>query len=155
MKNKTVKKTSVFPAGRHEVFYRLQKLSTLQDVAWPYATFTPTDGTEDMTWESGVTSSYRFRLFGLIPFGIHTIHVIRFSEEEGIYTHEGNQHVPVWNHEIILKDLSEETCEYTDRVEIGAGWKTIFVYLWACCFYAHRQRKWIRMLKRSGNPKKL
>ena len=85
-------------------------------------------------------------LLGLIPFGIHTIHVIRFSEDEGIYTHEGNEHVPAWDHEIILKDLQGGFCEYTDRVEIGAGWKTPFIYLWAYCFYAHRQRKWIRIL---------
>lgn len=72
--------------------------------------------------------------------------MIRFSEDEGIYTHEGNEHVPAWNHEIILKDLQGGFCEYTDRVEIGAGWKTPFIYLWAYCFYAHRQRKWIRIL---------
>ena len=36
----------------------------------------------------------------------------------------------------------------TDRVEIHAGWKTVFVWLWANAFYAHRQRKWIRLLKR-------
>lgn len=151
MKTRIVKRTSVFPAGRREVFRRLQKLSTLQEVAWPYATFIPIDGTEDMDWEPGGTSSYRFRLFGLIPFGTHTIHVIRFSETEGIYTREGNKRVPVWNHEIILKDQPGGSCEYTDQVEIGAGWKTIFVYLWACCFYAHRQRKWIRILKRAEN----
>ena len=29
-----------------------------------------------------------------------------------------------------------------------AGWKTLLVYLWANCFYAHRQRKWKRLLKK-------
>lgn len=67
-------------------------------------------------------SSYQFKLFGLIPFGIHTIKVIRFGLEEGIFTKESNQHVPVW--------------------------KTVFVYLWAVCFDSHRQKKWIKMLKR-------
>ena len=36
---------------------------------------------------------------------------------------------------------------YTDQVEIRAGWKTPFVWLWANAFYAHRQKKWIRLLK--------
>ena len=34
-----------------------------------------------------------------------------------------------------------------DRVEIHAGWKTFFVWLWAEAFYAHRQKKWIRLLR--------
>ena len=151
----TVIKTSIFPAGRHEVFQKLQKLSTLQKIALPYATFTPVDGQVDTTWKPGSISSYKFRLFGIIPFGTHAIHVIRFDEEAGIYTHEKNEHVPIWNHEIILRELTEYTCEYTDKVEIGAGWKTVFVFLWACCFYSHRQRKWVRLLKKSarGNGK--
>lgn len=150
MKSLTVKRTSVFPASLHEVFRRLQKLRTLQCVAWPYASFAPTDDSENIVWEEGSISSYRFRLFGLIPLGTHTIRVIRFGEENGIYTHEGNEYVPVWNHEIILEERPDGTCEYTDKVEIGAGWKTPVIYLWACCFYAHRQRKWIRLLKKHG-----
>lgn len=147
MRTKTVERTSVFPAECHEVFKKLQRLDTLQEVAWPYATFSPADGVTRGTWEEGATSSYRFRLFGLIPFGTHTIHVVRFDEAGGIYTQEGNEHVPVWNHEITLRELPGGSCEYTDRVEIGAGWKTLPVYLWARCFYAHRQRKWIKMLE--------
>jgi hypothetical protein len=40
--------------------------------------------------------------------------------------------------------------EYTDRVEIRAGWKTAFIWAWANAFYAHRQRRWVRLL-RDGN----
>lgn len=105
MRTKTVERTSVFPAECHEVFKKLQRLDTLQEVAWPYATFSPADGVTRGTWEEGATSSYRFRLFGLIPFGTHTIHVVRFDEAGGIYTQEGNEHVPVWNHEITLREL--------------------------------------------------
>lgn len=144
----TIKRTSAFPASRHDVFLKLQKLETLQKVAWPYATFTPVDGNLDSVWEAGKIYSYRFRLLGLIPFGTHTINVVRFDEDEGIYTHESNEHVPVWNHEITLISTGEESCEYTDKVEIGAGRKTAFIYVWAHLFYSHRQRKWIRMLRK-------
>ena len=61
---------------------------------------------------------------------------------------EGNEHVPVWNHDIQLIEKDETHTQYTDRVEIHAGWKTVFIWLWANAFYAHRQRKWIRLLKR-------
>lgn len=38
----TVQKTSVFPASRKTIFENLLKLETLQYIAFPYATFTPT-----------------------------------------------------------------------------------------------------------------
>ena len=69
-----VQKTSVFPADRDAVFQKLQKLETLQFIAWPYASFEPVEGAAAQ-WTVGSTSSYRFRLFGRIPFGTHTIHI--------------------------------------------------------------------------------
>ncbi len=140
-----VQKSSVFPAGRDTVFQKLQKLETLQYIAWPYAAFEPV-GDAGHIWKAGSTSSYRFRLFGVIPFGTHTIHIVRF-DPDGVRSHEGNGHVPVWNHDITMDQVDAEHTKYTDRVEIQAGWKTVFIWLWANAFYAHRQRKWIRLLQ--------
>ena len=144
----TVKKSSVFPAAKDEIFRRLQKLKTLQYIAHPYATFKSVDDTEELTWQEDSAFAFHFKLFALIPFGGHTIKVIQFDIEKGIYTQEVNKHVPVWNHKIILEKIDENTTKYTDIVEIQAGWKTLFVYLWANSFYAHRQRKWKRLLKK-------
>ena len=147
MKNsRKVVKTSVFPASKEEVFCKLQKLRLLQYIAKPYATFTPI-GEQISVWKAGTSSEYKLRLFGVIPFGTHKINVISFDIDNGIYTHEGNEHVPVWNHKIVLKEIDDKQCLYSDIVEIDAGWKTLFVYLWAKCFYAHRQRRWIKLLK--------
>ena len=140
-----VQKTSVFPAGRDAVFQKLLQLETLQYIAEPYAAFEPTDRTVH-TWTVGSTSSYRFRLFGVIPFGTHTIHIERF-DPEGISSREKNEHVPVWNHDITLEQADANYTRYTDHVEIQAGWKTVFIWLWANAFYAHRQRKWIKLLR--------
>ena len=143
-----VQKTSVLPAGRDAVFQKLQKLETLQYIAWPFATFEPVDNAVP-TWTVGGTFSYRFRLFGVIPFGTHTIHILRF-DPESIRSREANEHVPVWNHDIIMEPVGANRTEYTDRVEIRAGWKTAFIWVWANAFYAHRQRRWVRLL-RDGN----
>ncbi len=143
-----VRKSSVFPASRDVVFEKLQKPETLQYIAKPYATFEPV-GMEEPAWKVGSTSAYSFRLLGLIPFGTHTIHIIRF-DPEGVSSLEGNEHVPVWNHDITMIPLDAHHTKYTDQVEIRAGWKTAFVWLWANAFYAHRQRKWIRLLKEKG-----
>ncbi len=140
-----VHKTSVFPVPREAVFQKLQELETLQYIARPYATFEPA-GPVASVWTAGSESSFRFRLFGIIPYGIHTIRVVRV-DPGGISSRERNPHVPVWNHDISLMALDERHTEYTDRVEIHAGWKTCFIWLWANAFYGHRQRKWIMLLK--------
>ena len=140
-----VQKTSVFPAPRDVVFQKLQRLETLQTIAKPYAAFDPVDSATAV-WTVGCKSSYRLRLFGFIPFGTHTIWIARFDPEK-VSSREGNGHVPVWNHDILLVPIDENHTEYTDRVEIRASWKTIFIWLWAKAFYAHRQRRWIRLLK--------
>ncbi len=140
-----VKRTSVFPAPKRRVFELITKFETLSKVAWPYISFTPVNGDADLEWREGETFSFVAKLVGIIPFGTHTIEVIQFGEDR-IFTNEGNARVPVWNHEVILTDLGNGTTEYTDQIEIGAGWKTIFVYWWAKAFYAHRQRKWIKLL---------
>ena len=141
-----VRKSSVFPASRDVVFEKLQRLETLQAIAKPYASFEPV-GAAEPVWTVGGTSAYRFRLFGVIPFGTHTIHIVRF-DPEGVSSREGNEHVPVWNHDITMIPLDDHHTKYTDRVEIRAGWKTPFVWLWAKAFYAHRQRKWISLLEK-------
>ena len=140
-----VRKTSLFSTCREKVFEKLQRSDTLQYVAAPYASFTPVNKDIDMVWQIGSTSSYGFKLFGIIPFGTHTIHIERF-DIDGIQSREHNEHVPLWDHKITLRDAGTQT-EYTDEVEILAGWKTPFIWLWANAFYAHRQRKWIRLLQ--------
>ena len=141
-----VEKTSIFPASRDTVLEELKKLETLQYIARPYATFEPVINTGNV-WKVGVTSSYRFKLFGFIPFGTHHIHIIRMGNS-GISSMEGNEHVRVWNHDIYLTALDDTHTKYTDKVTIRAGWKTPFIWLWASAFYAHRQRKWITLLER-------
>lgn len=144
----TVRKSSVFPAPEQEIYRKLQKLKTLQYIAYPFATFEPVNGDDKLVWRAGTVSSFKFKLFRWIPFGVHAIRVIRFGLEEGILTNETNKYVPVWNHEITLEKLDENTTRYTDIVEIDAGWRTVFVYLWAVCFYMYRQKKWIKLLNK-------
>ncbi len=130
------------------VWERLQRLSSLQYVASPYASFQPVDGKKDFVWREGESFALNFKLFVVIPLGVHTIRIITFDREHyTIYSNESNRHVPTWNHCITLKPIDERNTEYTDQIEIDAGWKTPFVYAWAKCFYAHRQKKWIRLLQ--------
>ena len=84
-----VQKTSVFPAPRDVVFQKLQRLETLQTIASPYAAFEPVDSAAAV-WTVGGKSSYRLRLFGFIPFGTHTIRIVRFDPEADCSVLSGN-----------------------------------------------------------------
>ena len=141
----TVKKTSVFSAKQSNVFELLQRFDTLAYIAKPYATFKNIDGQTELVWEVGKSFSFDFKMFGFISLGVHIINVKEFNIDN-IYTNEGNPFCPIWNHRIILKEIAERKTEYTDEVEIEAGWKTPFIYLWAKAFYSHRQKKWIKLL---------
>lgn len=148
MRSRIVTKSSTFPASRQVVFEALQKLETLRFVAAPWASFEPIERGDTLVWTPGNTFSFHLKLFGIIPLGIHTIRVLRF-ELSDVYTQEHNAHVPLWNHQIILNPLDDETIQYTDKVELQAGWKTPFVSLWAKAFYAHRQKRWRQLLSKT------
>ena len=148
MRETLIEITSIFPAPAGNVWRLLGKIQTLQAVARPYAYFTPLE--DCGSWHEGGVYNMKLRLFSMIPMGGHTIRVIRWDEAGySILTHEGNRFVPLWNHEISLVPLGD-VCRYTDRVTIGAGWRTPFVRLWSLAFYRHRQRKWRKILKGGG-----
>ena len=148
----TVKKTSVFSAKQSNVFGLLQRFDTLAYIDKPYATFKNIDGQTELVWEVGKSFSFDFKMFGFISLGVHIINVKEFNIDN-IYTNEGNPFCPIWNHRIILKEIAERKTEYTDEVEIEAGWKTPFIYLWAKAFYSHRQKKWIKLLNKRYEEK--
>lgn len=141
-----VKISSVYDASVDEMWREIQKLSTLQYIASPFASFTPLEN--DIVWREGHTAQFKLKLFGFISFGIHTIKIIECDEKTlTVYTNESNKSVPIWNHKISLQPNKDNTVKYTDNVEINAGWKTIFVYCWSVMFYKHRQKKWKKLLK--------
>ena len=63
-----VTRSSVFPASCEEVFCRLQRLETLQRVAWPYATFEP----HSLRW-TVLISVFHFCLALAIAFVVYHV----------------------------------------------------------------------------------
>lgn len=149
---KTIKKTSVFPASKSVIFLELQKLETLQKIAFPYATFKPIDPNSSKVWQAGQTFEFRLKLFGFIPLGIHTIYIQNFDEINGLSTKEHSKVLLVWQHEIKLKVIDQNHTQYSDIVTFDAGLRTPFVSLWVSLFFAHRQRKWIKLLTNMKKP---
>lgn len=152
MNHKKLVLSSVFPASAEVVFTKLQDISTLQIIAKPLMRFKAVEDTDaSLVPEKDRTYRFYLKIFNVIPFGIHTIHVIEFDPQtKRIYTHESNPSVSIWNHRITLEPLDPYSVRYTDEVEIYAGWKTSLIYLWSRLFYSHRQKKWRRLLRRGG-----
>jgi hypothetical protein len=134
--------TSIFPASREKIFEKLQEIETLRYICSPLAAFTPLD--KSQKWQAGAVFRFVLTACGL-KFGVHTIKVKKF-EIDKILTHEHNKNVPIWNHIITLEKSGENNTKYSDIVEVRAGWKTPFIWLWANIFYRHRQRKWRELL---------
>ncbi len=152
-KSMIVRESKVFPAEKEIIFELLQSVETLQIITSPFIAFEPVEKEQEMIWQVGKRFKFKAKLCGFIPFGIHTIKLLEFDKDKGIYSNETNTYVPVWNHRILLNDLADGQTEYWDIVEIYAGWKTIFVYIWAKLFYQHRQRKWVKILKALAKDK--
>ncbi|MDI9470691.1 MAG: hypothetical protein QM296_10870 [Bacillota bacterium] len=147
MNEKRIVRSSVFPAGRDFVFEHLQKLDVLQMVAAPLASFVPLDSDQPAEWVAGQIYAFRLRIFPLLPFGIHHIQILSISKE-GIHSSEHNRFIRHWEHWVHLEEIDSASCRYTDVVRISAGWKTPLIALWAKLFYAHRQRRWRKWLRR-------
>lgn len=148
MKEKTISISCTLPASPTVIWPKLQKIETLQYIAAPYATFTPTYTDTAQQWQAGNVLHFRLKVFGFLPMGTHRIEIETLDEAALlIRSRESNKTVPVWRHTIRLIPIGNSAAHYTDEVTIGAGPFTKAVCLWAQAFYRHRQKKWRRLLQ--------
>lgn len=92
----------------------------------------------------------RMKLFGVVPAGTQWIG-IRAVEQRGerllIHDMGTSALVRVWEHRIEISPAGDGRTRYCDRVRIDAGWRTPFVAWFARRFFAHRQRRWRRLVR--------
>jgi len=124
----------------------------LRRIAAPILEFRPEAGTVlPERWVPGGPDTFRvsLRLLGILPMGRHEIRVRYIDEERReIYTNERGSMTPVWNHRITMRPSEDGKTIYTDELEIKAGWRTPFVWIFTQIFFHHRQRRW-RCIARS------
>jgi len=119
-------------------------------VAEPWIRFEPVDppGLPD-EWKPG-RYLVRMKLFGVVPLGTQEIG-IRAVEQRGerllIHDLGTSALVRVWDHRIEISPAGDGRTRYRDRVRIEAGWRTPFVTWFAKRFFAHRQRRWRRLVR--------
>jgi hypothetical protein len=102
-------------------------------------------------WQQGNTEKLRIMLFGIIPAWSHQISFKDISDSKmAMLTHESGGVVKTWNHNISVKPVDNNSCYYTDDVEIKAGIFTPIIWLYAHMFYRYRQLRWRFLVKQSA-----
>ena len=121
----------------------VQKSSLLVYVIWPLARFVPSGAPFPERWSEGLTIQCKLFVFGVIPMGVHTVHIEKIDEKNHeIQSREHDPLIARWDHLISIKPLGDLQSTYRDTIDIDAGILTFVV--WACAnwFYRHRQRRW-------------
>lgn len=87
--------------------------------------------------------------FHVLPAYRHTIEVVEVDQAAGtIRTHEHGGLLQAWNHTLHVKPLAENSCRYSDTVDIEAGIATGVVVAVAGGIYRYRQRRWHKLVVR-------
>lgn len=135
------------PADR--AFAEVETPRLLEHVAAPLQPFEPLD--PPALPERWIDGSYlvKLKMFGLVPIGTHWIVVTVLARGPERYQVRDNGRgtlVSLWDHLITIEPLTADRCRYTDEVEVRSGLLTPFVWAFALPFYAHRQRRWRRLV---------
>jgi hypothetical protein len=91
--------------------------------------------------EPGLEMSGRIRWFGLIPAWHHHIKLVRLDPLE-IYSNEWGGPVRTWNHRLTFAPLTEQSCSYTDEIEVDDGFRGLGARLFIHAMCRHRHRRW-------------
>lgn len=136
------------PAGR--VWDEVQRPALLLEIIRPLFRFVPADDSKfPERWLEKAAVRCNGYLFGVIPLGTHTIFIERIdTAAREIQTRESEPLVRRWDHLVRVRSSGDGQSLYSDEIIIDAGWVTPFVWLFAYCFYRHRQRKWRRIARR-------
>lgn len=146
-----VRLDTVLDCSAERAFEEVLKPGVLLHVAAPLIRFRPLrPAALPAEWSEG-----RFlvgmSLFGLIPLGTQWVGIELPATRPGEYRVRDNGGGGVarrWDHLITLRARPDGRCDYRDEVEVEAGWMTPVVALFARAFYAHRQRRWRRLVRR-------
>src|ERR1700730_9036877 len=135
--------STVLNCSATKAWNEVQKSSLLLYVIWPLARFVPSGAPFPELWSERLTIQCKFFVFGVIPMGVHTVHIEKIDQRN--YEIRSREHDPLiarWDHLISIKPLGDLQSTYRDSIDIDAGILTFVVWAWANWFYRHRQRRW-------------
>ena len=140
-----VESTVILPITAAKAFELLRRSDTLAKVAAGVMTY-DTEALWPKYWQVDQKVNLKPRLRG-VPQGDHYVTFTTIDEgKRELKTEEFGGPIKSWKHTMILRDTPVGTCFYTDHIVIDAGWKTLWIWLFAKFFYRHRQKRWLKLL---------
>lgn len=135
---------SEIPMGIDTAWENVKSPALLLFVAKGMMKFKSVDEPLPKQWEVGKTYGVKTHVFGLIPFGgIHYLFIEIINDTYYMLsTKEWDSGAKVWNHNILMRDLSDNKIYYEDSITIYGGIMTGLITSFAKQFYKHRQKRW-------------
>lgn len=144
---RTVELSTYLDARPETVWAHVQTSKLLHYVTRGMIRFLPMGKPFPEQWAEGEYRAWMF-LFGFLPMGWQAIRIEMSEQPRGRYAVHDNGYGPLikrWDHWIEIAPEAEGT-RYIDRVHIDAGILTPFICAFARIFYAHRQRRWRKLV---------
>jgi hypothetical protein len=140
--------STVLDCSATKAWNEVQKSSLHRHVIWPLARFVPSGAPFPERWSEGLTTQGNLIVFGVIPMGVHTVHIEKIDHRNHeIQSREHDPLIARWDHQISIEPLGDSRATYRDKIDIDAGILTFAVWAWANWFYRHRQRRWRALAK--------
>ena len=149
---RTITLTTKIPACSERVWTEVQTSRLLLYVASGFIRFSPANGEaffEKWDGETVIELKAWMWLLGFIPLGWQIMRVEPLEPIGKVRRLRDNGRglwMRRWDHIILIEPDGENT-RYTDDVTIEAGLFTAPIALFARAFYAHRQRRWVKLAK--------
>jgi len=141
---KTLTRSTDLPIDADTAWALVKRADTFRFVTWPLL---GVQGDLPETLDEGETIELRLKLLNRIPANRHTITLVKIDDAaRTAHTNERGGVLKTWNHTITVEPLTPTTCRYTDSIEIDAGRLTPAAYAIADAFFAHRQRRWHKLV---------
>jgi hypothetical protein len=141
---------SVLDCPPDRVWDEVQKSALLLEVIRPLVRIVPVGAHAfPERWSEGPPISCQSYLFGVLPLGTRTLLFERIDHAtRTIQTRECDPLSRRWDHLIAVRPTADGRTRYADTIDLDAGLLTPLVWLFAWCFYHHRQRRWRRVARR-------
>jgi len=96
----------------------------------------------------GLVIDSRLFFFHIFPSWKHRLLVVKVDDvNKELYSNENGGPIKIWNHLIKIEPEADQSCKYTDQIEIEAGLLTPFVWGYAHVFYRYRQKRWRKLIQ--------
>ncbi len=135
--------SSIINISSKDAWDIVKKSELLEFITKGKIKFKPIGGSFPEEWKEKSTEIAKMYLYGFIPLGKHYLYLDKMDNEKMILSSkEKDKFAKVWNHNIFIKEIDDETIKYTDEITIYGGIFTSFITIFSKSFYKHRQKRW-------------